>query len=304
MSLKDILLIEDNCFNSSKYIKPNSVNMFFCDPPYNILSGQEWDQQWKNDEEFYLWTKNWMKLMYEQLKENGSAYICISWQHSFKFHLLLKELNFNVLNRITWKRDKGRGSLTNWKSMHEDIFFVTKSKDYLFNIDKVKIKKKVIAPYKDENGKNKDWWIDSEGNKVRLTYPGNLWEDFSVPFWSSNEVKSYAKSKKSSLNNLQKHPTQKPKDLVKRCILASTNENDLVVDYFLGSGTTLIAAKELNRNCIGFEIDKNYCEIIKERLKNENNTIHFIKIKEENKINNKIKKGFLGKLILNGEKIT
>jgi site-specific DNA-methyltransferase (adenine-specific) len=283
--MENVKLIEDSCFNSEKYIKSNSVDMFFCDPPYNILD-QEWDKQWKNNEEFYIWTKNWMKLMYNQLKLNGTAYICISWQHSYIFHKLLKELNFIILNRITWKRDKGRGSLKNWKSMHEDIFFIAKSNNYLFNIEDVKVIKKVIAPYKDEKGENKDWWYDDNKDKVRLTYPGNLWEDFCVPFWSSNEVKSYAKSKKSSDNLFQKHPTQKPKDLVKRCILASTNKNELVVDYFAGSGTTLIAAKELNRNCIGFEIDKNYCGMVKERLKNENNPQHYSSIKNNNKIKN------------------
>lgn len=264
-----IKIIKKSCFDSKKYIENNSVDMFFCDPPYNILGGQEWDSQWKTNDDFYLWTKKWMQLMYDQLKIKGTAYVCISWQHSHRFHLLLEDIGFNIINRITWKRDKGRGSNTNWKSMHEDIFFVSKSKKYNFNIDKVKIEKKVIAPYKDENGNPKDWWVNDKGEKVRLTYPGNLWEDFSVPFWSSKEVRSYAKTKRTPNNFLQKHPTQKPKELVKRCILASSNENDLIVDYFLGSGTTLIASKELKRNCIGFEVDDNYCKIINQRLKNE-----------------------------------
>jgi len=264
-----IKIIKKSCFDSKKFIKNNSVDMFFCDPPYNILGGQEWDSQWKTNDDFYLWTKKWMQLMYDQLKITGTGYVCISWQHSHRFHLLLEDIGFNIINRITWKRDKGRGSNTNWKSMHEDIFFISKSKKYNFNIDKVKIEKKVIAPYKDENGNPKDWWVNDKGEKVRLTYPGNLWEDFSVPFWSSKEVRSYAKTKRTPNNVLQKHPTQKPKELVKRCILASSNENDLIVDYFLGSGTTLIASKELKRNCIGFEVDDNYCKIINQRLKNE-----------------------------------
>lgn len=261
--------IKDSCFNSSNYIKDNSVDLFFVDPPYNILGGQSWDRQWKSNEDFYKWTKKWFQLMYKQLKKNGSAYVCISWQHSPMFHLMLEEVGFKIVNRITWKRDKGRGSSTNWKSMHEDIFFVTKGKDYTFNIDDVKIEKKVIAPYKDKDGNPKDWWVNEDGEKVRLTHPGNLWEEFSVPFWSSKEVRSYAKTKRTPKNEHEKHPTQKPKDLVKRCIMASSKENDLVVDYFLGSGTTLIASKELKRRCIGFEIDKSYIQIINKRLQNE-----------------------------------
>ena len=263
------MLIKKSCFDSSNYIQNDTVDLFFCDPPYNILGSQEWDSQWKTNQDFYDWTEKWMQLMYNQLKESGSAYICISWQHSHMFHVILEKVGFRIINRITWKRDKGRGAKSNWKSMHEDIFFVTKSKKYTFNIQDVMIEKKVIAPYRDENGNPKDWWINDDGEKVRLTYPGNLWVDFSVPFWSSKEVRSYAKTKRTPENNLQKHPTQKPKDLVKRCILASTNLGDLVVDYFLGSGTTLIASKETKRKCIGFEIDEEYHKIIEKRLEKE-----------------------------------
>ena len=260
------MLIKETCFNSSNYIKDDSVDLFFCDPPYNILNSQEWDSQWKNNEEFYAWTEEWIQLMYNQLKKNGSAYICISWQHSHMFHIILEKVGFIITNRITWKRDKGRGSKNNWKSMHEDIFLVTKSKKYTFNIDDVMVEKKVIAPYRDEEGNPKDWWVNDDGEKVRLTYPGNLWTDFSVPFWSSKEVRSYAKTKRTPQNTLQKHPTQKPKDLVKRCILASSNENDLVVDYFLGSGTTLVVCKDTNRKCIGFETNEEYQKIIEKRM--------------------------------------
>ena len=209
--------------------------------------------------------------MYDQLKENGSAYVCCQWLHSGMYQVMLQEAGFNILNRITWKKDKGRGSNSNWKQMHEDIWFVSKSKNYTFNVDDVKIEKKVIAPYRDDEGNPKDWWVNKKGEKVRLTYPGNLWETISIPFWSSHEVKSYAKSKKSPNNKFQKHSTQKPKELVKRCILASSNEGDFIVDYFGGSGTTLIASNETRRICTIFEKDKTYCEIIKTRVKNEKN---------------------------------
>lgn len=263
------MLVKETCFNSPNHIENNSVDLFFCDPPYNILSGQSWDSQWKTNDEFYTWTETWMQLMYNQLKDVGSAYVCISWQHSHMFHLILEKVGFNIVNRITWKRDKGRGAKTNWKSMHEDIFFVTKTKNYKFNIDDIMVEKKVVAPYRDADGNPKDWWVNENGEKVRLTYPGNLWTEFSVPFWSSKEVRSYAKTKRTPQNTLQKHPTQKPKDLVKRCILASSDETDLVVDYFLGSGTTMVVCEETNRNCIGFEIDQDYIEIIEKRMTDE-----------------------------------
>ena len=153
--------------------------------------------------------------------------------------------------------------------MHEDIWFAVKNeKKYKFYVDRIKIEKEVISPYRDENGEPKDW-VEKDGKKVRLTHPSNLWIDLTVPFWSMHEVKSYAKTKKTPNNTLIKHNTQKPKDLVKRCILATTDENDLVVDYFSGSGTTAIASKELNRNYIVFDINVNCIKMLEERLKNE-----------------------------------
>lgn len=262
-------IYNEDCLKSTEYINNNSVDLFFVDPPY-FTTSIEWDTQWKSNEDYYAWCRVWIKNMYDQLSTTGSAYICCQWQHSGMYQLMLTEAGFNILNRITWKRDKGRGSSVNWKQMHEDIWFVTKSKKYTFNVEQVMVKKKVIAPYKDKDGNPKDWWIDEvTGEKVRLTHPGNLWDTFSIPFWSSKEVRSYAKTKRTPDNKFEKHNTQKPKDLVKKCIIASSNVGDLVVDYFGGSGTTLIASKELDRNCIIFEKDTTYVEVIKTRLLNE-----------------------------------
>ncbi len=108
-----------------------------------------------------------------------------------------------------------------------------------------------------------------DGKPFRFTAPGNLWTDLTVPFWSMKEVRSYAKTKRTPQNKFKKHNTQKPKDLVKRCLLASSNEKGLVVDYFSGSGTTAIVAEENNRNSIVFDVSLECVEILKERIKNE-----------------------------------
>ena len=270
-----------NYNKSTDYIKDNSVDLFFCDPPYFISGNKsknidlengdryDWDKQWNNKEEYYNWTKDWLLLAYKQLKETGSIYVCTQWEHSGKVQNILEENGYTILNRITWKRDKGRGANFNFKSMHEDIWFAVKNpKKYKFYVDRIKTEKEVIAPYRDENGDPKDWF-EKDGKKIRMTHPSNLWTDFSVPFWSMHEVKSYAKTKKTPNNTLQKHNTQKPKELVKKCLLASSDEGDLVVDYFAGAGTTAIAAKELNREYIVFDINELCIKMLEERLKNE-----------------------------------
>ena len=149
-----------------------------------------------------------------------------------------------VINRITWQREKGRGAKTNWKNAMEDILFAVKDKNnYYFDVEAVKMKRQVIAPYK-ENGKPKDWEETAEGN-FRLTYPSNFWDDISIPFWSMPENTD--------------HPTQKPEKLIAKLILASSEPGDLVFDPFAGSGTTCVVAKKLGRRYLGIEIDREYC---------------------------------------------
>ncbi len=266
---------------SINIINNNSIDMFFCDPPYfisgnkseeiNLKTGDryDWDKQWKNKNDYYKWTKDWLKISYNQLKETGSIYVCTSWEHSGKIQEIMEEIGFKIMNRITWKREKGRGAKKNWKSTHEDIWFAVKNENkYKFYVDRVMVEKKVVAPYRDSEGNPKDWF-ERDGKKFRNTYPGNLWNEFTVPFWSMSEVKSYAQTKKTPENILIKHNTQKPKELVKKCILSSTDENDIICDYFVGSGTSAIAAKELNRNFIVFDINSNCIKMLETRLEKE-----------------------------------
>lgn len=132
----------------------------------------------------------------------------------------------------------------------EDIWFASKTNKYKFNLDSVKIRKKVVAPYKID-GKPKDWKETSDGN-YRDTCPSNFWSDITIPFWSMPENTA--------------HPTQKPEKLIAKIILASSNPKDIVFDPFLGSGTTSVVAKKLDRNYIGIEGNKQYCVWAEKRL--------------------------------------
>jgi site-specific DNA-methyltransferase (adenine-specific) len=156
-----------------------------------------------------------------------------------------------VRNRITWEREKGRGAKRNFKNASEDIWFATISDDYVFNVENVKLKRRVLAPYTHTNGEPKDWLNTSEG-QFRLTHPSNLWNDITVPFWSMPENTD--------------HPTQKPEKLLAKLILASTNENDFVFDPFMGVGSSLVTAKKLNRKFLGLEIETEYCLLGAKRL--------------------------------------
>jgi site-specific DNA-methyltransferase (adenine-specific) len=156
-----------------------------------------------------------------------------------------------VRNRITWEREKGRGAKKNWKNNTEDIWFCTVGDEYTFNVDAVKIKRRVIAPYRNQSGEPKDW-NETENGNYRLTFPSNLWSDITVPFWSMPENTN--------------HPTQKPEKLIAKLVLASSNLGDIVFDPFLGSGTSAVVAKKLGRRYGGIELNKEYCCWILKRL--------------------------------------
>ena len=184
------------------------------------------------------------------MKPNASIYICGDWRASGAIFNVTKKY-FKIQNRITFEREKGRGAKANWKSCSEDIWFCTMSKNYHFDIDAVKMKKKVIAPYRDALGKEKDWAIEENG-KYRLTYPSNIWTDITVPFWSMPENTD--------------HPTQKPEKLVAKILLASSKPGNIVFDPFLGSGTTSVVAKKLGRQYLGIESDELYACLAEKRL--------------------------------------
>ena len=158
---------------------------------------------------------------------------------------------FRLRNRISWEREKGRAAADNWKNCLEDIWYFTKSDDFTFNLDAVKVQRKVLAPYRDINGEPKDWQ-ENEGQKLRYTAPSNIWTDITVPFWSMPEN--------------TEHPTQKPEKLIAKLILASSNKEDMVFDPFVGSGTTAVVAKKLGRNFLGIERERKYVALALKRL--------------------------------------
>jgi site-specific DNA-methyltransferase (adenine-specific) len=227
-----------------------SFDLMFADPPYNLTKNfGENSFRRTSMEEYEFWLNSWIKETIPLLKPTASIYICGDWRSSSAIQRIGTRY-FTLRNRITWEREKGRGASKNWKNAAEDIWFFTVSDDYVFNAEAVKIKRKVLAPYK-ENGKPKDWKPSGDGN-FRLTAPSNLWTDLTVPFWSMPENTA--------------HPTQKPEKLLAKIILASTNENDSILDPFSGSGTTAVAAKKLNRNFTAIEADENYCLLAEKRL--------------------------------------
>lgn len=231
-----------------------SIDLIFADPPYYKIDKNFGNGTLKisNKNEYEEWSEKWIRESARVLKKTGSLYICCGWQSSGLIQKILEKY-LTVKNRITWKREKGRGALKNWKENMEDIWFAVKTKNYIFNINDVKIKKEIIAPYRyGGKGGQPKGWVEVNGEKYRYTHPSNIWTDLVVPFWSMPENTP--------------HPTQKPEKLLERVILGSSNKSDLVLDPFLGSGTTAVVAKKLGRDYIGIEINEDYIRLALKRL--------------------------------------
>lgn len=238
-------------FIALDYLPDKFIDLVFVDPPYNLnktfnlTSFKEMES-----DKYERWFDSWISKMVRLLKPTASIYICGDWKSSGAIFNVIRKY-FQIQNRITWEREKGRGAKKNWKNCSEDIWFCTMSKNYYFNVEAVKLKRKVIAPYRDESGKPKDW-REENGTRYRITHPSNIWFDITVPFWSMPENTD--------------HPTQKPEKLVAKIILASSKPGDVVFDPFLGSGTTSVVAKKFGRKYLGIEIDEYYCCLAEKRL--------------------------------------
>ncbi|MBS1795469.1 MAG: site-specific DNA-methyltransferase [Acidobacteria bacterium] len=239
-----------DAFRVLKKLPAGTFDLLFADPPYNLTKNFG-DQSFRQTslDAYEDWLDAWLRDAARLLKPTASVYVCGDWRSASAIQRVGMKY-FKLRNRITWEREKGRGARRNWKNSAEDIWFFTVSDEFTFNLDRVKMRRKVLAPYT-ENGRPKDWEKSTEGN-YRLTHPSNLWTDLTVPFWSMPEN--------------TEHPTQKPEKLLAKILLASTDENDLVLDPFAGSGTTAVAARKLGRRFCAVERDEKYCLLAMKRL--------------------------------------
>jgi site-specific DNA-methyltransferase (adenine-specific) len=240
-----------DCLQAFDALPKEWVDLLVLDPPYNMnkkFGGSTFSRV--PVAEYTNWLRQIFLALIPLLKPTATVYICGDWLTSTSIFEAASE-HFIVRNRITWEREKGRGALTNWKNSSEDIWFCTVSDRFTFNVDAVKMRRRVIAPYRNAEGRPKDWNETGDGN-FRDTHPSNLWTDITVPFWSMPENTD--------------HPTQKSEKLIAKLVLASSNPGEIVFDPFLGSGTSSVVAKKLGRQFCGIELDETYALLAEKRL--------------------------------------
>jgi modification methylase len=254
--------ILNKVFNSDfstllKKIPNNSIDLVCVDPPYNLKKA-DWDT-FNSDQDFFNFTFGWIKQVVPKIKPGGGLYIFNTPRNSAHILAHLESIGFIFENWITWnKKDGFTSTKKKFLPEQETIVYVTKpGGEITFNADSVRVPyestERIAAAKTKGILKNGKRWFPNEAGRLCP----DVWQISS----ERHSIKENGKVK-SAL-----HPTVKPLTLMERIILASTNEGDVVLDIFAGSGSTLVAAKRNNRNFIGCDADPAFVKIAKSRLK-------------------------------------
>jgi site-specific DNA-methyltransferase (adenine-specific) len=249
---ENAVIINNDCLEVLQHIPENSIDMIFADPPY-LLSNNgftcqngkmasvnkgKWDKS-SGFETDTLFHNEWIAACRRILKPEGTIWVSGTYHSIYQCGYLLQKNNFHFLNDIAWFKPNASPNLSCrfFTASHETLIWARKDEKakHTFNYEEMK------------NGIFPEDKLKKENTQMR-----SVW---SIPKPGTGEKEK------------GKHPTQKPLDLLKRIVIASTKENDVILDPFCGSGTTGLACKEIgNRYFIGIEIEEKYCELAKERL--------------------------------------
>lgn len=241
-------LFNENFLSGANRITDNSVDLVIADPPYGLGKDFGNGSDKMQPDELLEWTKAWLVVIIPKIKETGSLYIFTTWRFSPEIFSFLKT-KMTMINEIIWDRrvPSMGGTTRRFSSVHDTIGFFAKSKKYYFDLDAVRV------PYDPETKKA----------RTRSIFIGKKWLEMGYnpkDVWSISRLHRQHKERED-------HPTQKPLEVIERMVKATCPENGVVLDPFAGSGTTVEACVANNRNCLAFEINPNYCEIIRKRIK-------------------------------------
>ena len=234
---KKLTVICGDAIEELKKFPDKSVKLIVTDPPYNLSKNYGISQDNLNFEDYLNFSRKWIAEAVRVLTDDGSIYVFMGMRYiSYIFMILEQEFKLNFNSWITWFYTQGIGKTRGFSPRHDDILFFTKDKkNFTFNLDSVRVPQKFYRSV----------------NNMRGANPGNVWEFSHTHYCNKNR---------------KNHPTQKPEALFERIILVSSNENDLILDPFAGSGTSLRVCQQINRKCIGIEINPDYIEMIQKRL--------------------------------------
>jgi site-specific DNA-methyltransferase (adenine-specific) len=239
-------------------VDSESVDLVFADPPYNIKKA-EWDN-FENQEKYIEWSIQWISQASRILKSTGSLYVC-------GFSEILADLKYSVSKYfkncrwLIWHYKNKANLGSDWGRSHESIIHFRKSEQAKINIDDVRIpygahtlkypshpQAETSAYGKGKTKKNNNWTPNPKGAKPK--------DVIEIPTTCNG------------MGETTPHPTQKPEELLRKFVLASSHEGDLIIDPFSGSGTTVVVAEQLNRRWMGCDLNIEYNNWAIQRLEN------------------------------------
>lgn len=224
-----------------------SIDLLIADPPYGLGKDYGNDSDKREAGEYLAWMERWIDIALPKLKPDASLYIYLTWRYSPEVFVMLKQ-RMIMLNEIIWDRrvPSMGGSTRRYSSVHDTVGFFANSKNHYFNLDAVRI------PY------------DAATKKARSRsiFVGSKWLEMG---YNPKDVWSVSRLHREHPERAD-HPTQKPLEIVERMINASCPPGGVVLDPFMGSGTTAVAARRLQRSYVGFELNPDYCQLIQARL--------------------------------------
>ncbi len=234
--MNNIEILSGDALDLFETIEDESVDLVIADPPYNLGKNYGNNNDSWDSESYLEFSQKWLSHSKRVLTPNGAIYVFMGVRFiSYLYSIMDKDLALLFNSWIVWHYTQGIGKTLGFSPRHDDILLFTKSKNFTFNLDPVRIPQKYYRAR----------------NNMRGANPGDVWEFSHVHYCNTNR---------------ENHPTQKPEGLIERMVLASSNEGNLVLDPFVGSGTTLRVCQQLNRSAIGFEINPEYVAMTKERL--------------------------------------
>jgi site-specific DNA-methyltransferase (adenine-specific) len=234
--MSNIEIVTGDALVELEKLKTGTVDLVIADPPYNLGKDYGNNHDIQGFDDYLSFSRKWLKQAHRILKPTGTLYVFMGFRFiSYLYDILDRELRMFFNTWIVWHYTQGMGKTRGFSPRHDDILMFTRSKEFKFNLDSVRVPQKFFR----------------DRNNMRGANPGDVWEFSHVHYCNGNR---------------QDHPTQKPEGLIERMVLASSDEGDLVVDPFSGSGTTLRVCQQLNRRAIGIEINPDYVARTKDRL--------------------------------------
>jgi site-specific DNA-methyltransferase (adenine-specific) len=242
----DCVFCED-ALSGMRRIPDRTVDLIIADPPYGLGKDYGNDSDKLEASAYLRWTERWIDIALPKLKPAGSLYIFLTWRYAPEIFVMLKQ-RMTMINEIIWDRrvPSMGGSTRSFTSVHDTIGLFALQKGYYFDLDSVRI------PYDPETKKARS----------RSIFVGSKWLEVGYnpkDLWSVSRLHREHPERED-------HPTQKPLEIVERMVKASCPPGGLVLDPFMGTGTTAVAARRNGRRFVGFELNPDYCAAIERRL--------------------------------------